>query len=330
MDLVLGVDGGNSKAVALVARRDGSIIGAARRPGSADIYAGEAAALELLRSVVADALADAGASRSDVAAAAFSLAGADWPEDIAFLQSSLGRVGVCESVIVVNDAIGALAGAVPEGLAVVVSVGTGAATGARAVDGSTWHSSFWQVTHGAAELADRTVASVAHHDLGIEAAPLLLELVLAATGDDSAETALHRMTRRERGASEAVGAVVRALFQAADAGDAVAARIVVRHGTGIGEVAAAAARRMGIDREPYALAFCGGVARAGASRLIAAALDAIAAAGQSPQLTAPRWEPAVGALLIGLRSSAGADAWSMIHARLDATMPAAGLFDPGA
>ncbi len=329
MDLVLGVDGGNSKAIALVARPDGSIIGAARRPGSADIYAGEAAALELLRAVVADALDEAGASLADVGAAAFSLAGADWPEDIAFLRSSARRMGLREEPIIVNDAIGALAGAVPEGPAVVVSLGTGAATGARAPDGSTWHSSFWQVTQGAAELAQRAVESVARSELGIEPTPLLQERVLVAMGEASVAAALHRMTRRERGSSDAVGAVVRALFEAADAGDPVADRIVIRHGTGIGEVAAAAARRLGIDREPYALAFCGGVARAGADRLIAAALDAVGAAGQAPRLTAPRWEPAVGALLIGLRSQSGEQS-ATVAGQLDASLPPAGLFATGA
>ena len=329
MSLVVGVDGGNSKAIALVARRDGSIIGAARRPGSADIYAGESGALELLHGVVADALADAGAASADVEAAAFSLAGADWPEDLAFLQSSLGRLlGLGAGPIVVNDAIGALTGAVPDGPAVVVSLGTGAATGARAADGGTWHSSFWQVTQGAAELAQCAVAGLARSELGIEPAPLLQERVLEALGLPSVEAAVHRLTRRERGSSDSVGSVVRALFEAADAGDPVAGRIVERHGFGIGEVAAAAARRVGIDREPYALAFCGGLTRAGASRLIAAASDAIAAAGQAPRLTPPRWEPAVGALLIGLRAASNVDGRALAS-RLDGSLPSAALFDVG-
>jgi N-acetylglucosamine kinase-like BadF-type ATPase len=327
VSLVLGVDGGNSKAIALVARDDGSIIGAARRPGSADIYAGEAAALDLLRSVVADALADAGATPPDIGTAVVSLAGADWPEDIAFLELSSDRLGLDGSPIVVNDAIGALTGAIPEGPAVVVSLGTGAATGARGLDGSTWHSSFWQVTHGAAELARRAVDSLVRSELGIETAPLLRERVLEAMDEATVEAAVHRVTRRERGPADAVGAVVRALFAAAEAGDPVAERIVVRHGIGIGEVAAAAARRMGIDGEPYALAFCGGVARAEASKLVAAAVDAIVAAGQSPRLTAPRWEPAVGALLIALRS--GTQDWAETLERLDATLPPIDLFDPG-
>ena len=324
MDLVLGVDGGNSKAIALVARADGSIIGAARRAGSADIYAGEAAALELLHGVVADALADAGASSADVGAAAFSLAGADWPEDIAFLESSLRRTGAGESVIVVNDAIGALNGAVPDGPAVVVSLGTGAATGARGLDGSTWHSSFWQVSQGAAELAQRAVESLARSELGIEPAPLLRGRILEAMGAATVETAVHRLTRRERASSDSIGAVVRVLFESAEAGDPVAERIVLRHGIGIGEVAAAAARRVGIEGEPYALAFCGGVARGDATRLVAAAMDALGAAGQAPRLTNPRWEPAVGALLIGLGSR-----FADVAERLDATMPAARLFDAG-
>jgi N-acetylglucosamine kinase-like BadF-type ATPase len=329
VSLIVGVDGGNSKAIALVARRDGSIIGAARRPGSADIYAGEASALEILHDVVADALADAGASSADVEAAAFSLAGADWPEDIAFLRSSLGHPGLGAEPIVVNDAIGALTGAVPDGPAVVVSLGTGAATGARAADGGTWHSSFWQVTQGAAELAQRAVAGLARSELGIEPAPLLQERVLEAMGAASVEAAVHRLTRRERASSDSIGSVVRALFEAADAGDPVAERIVARHGIGIGEVAAAAARRVGIDGEPYALAFGGGVTRAGASRLIAAATDAVAAAGQTPRLISPRWEPAVGALLIGLRASSSVDELA-VKSRLDATLPPAALFDAGA
>lgn len=330
MSLVLGVDGGNSKSIALVARGDGSIVGAARRSGSADIYAGEEAALELLRAVVADALADAGASAADVAASTFSLAGADWPEDAAFLHDSLVGIGVGASIVVVNDAIGALAGAVPEGPAVVVSLGTGAATGARGTDGRTWHSSFWQVTQGAAELARRALDAVARAELGIESARLLGERLLAATGDATVEAALHRLTRRSRGAPESLAPVVRALFEAANAGDPMAVRIVMQHGTGIGEVAAAAARRVGIDREPYALAFTGGVARSGARGLTSAAIEAIRAAGQAPRPVDARWAPAVGALLVGLRSSARAGEPNAIYARLEATMPAGTLFDPGA
>lgn len=330
MSLVLGVDGGNSKAIALVARDDGSIVGTGRRLGSADIYAapGPDAALAVARGAVDAALADAGITRSDVGRAVFSMAGADWPEDVELIRDALDGDGFAGSVAVVNDAIGALAGAVPHGPAVVVSLGTGAATGARGPDGRTWHSSFWQAPHGADELARAALATVVRGELGLLPATGLTGRLLAATGDPDVEALLHRFTARGRVATGTVASVVRALFGAADEGDALAVEIVARHGAGIGELAAAAARQVGADRGPYAISFCGGLARSGAEGVIQAALSAIERAGQAATRIPPRWEPAIGALVIGLR--AGSGEWESIASRLDATAPPATLFEvPG-
>lgn len=326
MTLVLGVDGGNSKAIALVARADGTIVGTGRQLGSADIYAGLEAALTVTRGAVEAALAGAGVTGAAIDRAVFSMAGADWPEDIATLRRAFEREGFGKAVAVVNDGIGALTGAVPHGPAVVVSLGTGAATGARGPDGATWHSSFWQAPHGADELARTAVAAVARSELGIgPATPFRAELLRAAGADD-VESLLHRITARAQPPATAVtAAIVRTLFAAAAAGDATAAEIVDRHGAGIGEVAAAAAGRVGADRKPYRLSFCGGLVRAGADRLVAAAVSAIERTGQRPVRVAPRWEPAVGALVIGL--STDAPGWEAVADRLDATLPAAELFD---
>ncbi len=329
MSLVLGVDGGNSKAIALVARADGTIIGAARRLGSADIYArGPEAAIETVAAAVAEALGTAGARHTDVGAATFSMAGADWPEDMSLLRTAIVRRGIANRPEVLNDAIGALFGAVPSGPAVVVSLGTGAATGARGPDDRTWHSSFWQTPQGAAELAQRAVRAVADADLGKAPATELSASLTTATGDAGAEALLHRFTRRDGVETGTVGAVVRALLQTAEGGDAVAVDLVERHGAGLGAMAAAAARRVGAQDSDYALAFCGGMARAGTQMLLDAAVAAIVQAGQAPRLVAPRWEPAIGALVIGLR--AGSDRIADdVSLRLDATAPGPELYDVG-
>jgi N-acetylglucosamine kinase-like BadF-type ATPase len=327
MTLLLGVDGGNSKSIALVATANGSIVAAARRLGSADIYStgGAEAAIERVRSVVAEALAQAGVTSKRIGAAAFSMAGADWPEDFDLLGAAL-QGDFPTQPLIVNDAIGALAGAVPEGAAVVVSLGTGAATGARGADGSTWHSSFWQAPQGAGELAHRSLTAVVRAEMGIGAPTALRERLLAATGEDSVEALLHRFTARDQPMGTVVGAVVRVLFETAR-DDAVAREIVVAHGTGIGEVATAAARRVGIERESYALSFCGGLARPAAEPLIGAAVDAVRTAGQSPRRVEPRWQPAVGALSIALRVGSDGERWPRIADRLDATSPPKMLYD---
>jgi N-acetylglucosamine kinase-like BadF-type ATPase len=327
VSLVLGVDGGNSKAIALVARTDGSVLAAARRLGAADIYAeGPDAALAVTRTAVRDALERSNAAAADIGQAVFSMAGADWPEDFALLTDALSGDGFGGPVSVVNDAIGALAGAVPEGPAVVVSIGTGAATGARGVDGTVWHSSFWQAPQGAGELARGALAAVVRSELGILPATPLREGLLAATGDADVEAALHRFTARERLDAAVIGPVARALLTAAESGDPVALAVVERHGNGLGEIAAAAARRVGIGERPYALAFCGGLARAGAEVLVSAAVAAVEAAGQNPQRVAPRWEPAVGAVVIGLHA-AGVAVQDAVAQRLDETAPDSLIYD---
>ncbi|HET8776911.1 MAG TPA: hypothetical protein VFN76_04540, partial [Candidatus Limnocylindria bacterium] len=252
--------------------------------------------------------------------------GADWPEDFALLADAFAGDGFGGPVTVVNDAVGALAGAVPDGPAVVVSIGTGAATGARGRDGAVWHSSFWQSPQGAHELAHAALSAVVRSELGILPATALRDSLLAATGDADVEAALHRFTTRARLSAGVVGPVVRGLLSTAEAGDAVALDVVHRHGTGLGEVAAAAARRVGIADEAYALAFCGGLLRAGAEVLVGAAVAAVEGAGQSPQRVAPRWEPAVGAVVIGLHA-AGVPVHDEVAARLDETAPDGLIYD---
>ncbi len=327
MKLILGVDGGNSKAIALVARPDGSVLGAARRLGAADIYAeGPEAALAVTRAAVGEALGRAGAAPADIGPAVFSMAGADWPEDFELLADALAGDGFGGPITVVNDAIGALAGAVPEGPAVVVSIGTGAATGARGHDGSVWHSSFWQSPQGSHELAHAALSAVVRSELGILPPTPLRRALLTATGDADVEAALHRFTARARLSAAVVGPVVRGLLTTAEAGDPVALGVVDRHGTGLGEVAAAAARRVGIAEKAYALAFCGGLARSGAEVLLEAAVAAVRAAGQSPNRVAPRWEPAVGAVVIGLHA-AGVVVRDAVAERLDETAPDGLIYD---
>jgi hypothetical protein len=67
-------------------------------------------------------------------------------------------------------------------------------------------------------------------------------------------------------------------------------------------------------------------ARSGAEILLEAAIAAVRAAGQSPNRVAPRWEPAVGAVVIGLQA-AGVVGRDAVAQRLDVTAPDGLIFD---
>src|SRR5258707_4321069 len=152
MNYVLAVDGGNTKTIALVAALDGTILGAGRG-GCADIYNAPAgtqwpnsasAAMANVEYAVRSALQAAQVKASDLVTAVFNMAGADWPEDFAYIQAAMEERGFGRTILVQNDALGILHAGSADATGVSVGCGTGAATGARSADGRTWHSSMWQ------------------------------------------------------------------------------------------------------------------------------------------------------------------------------------------
>ena len=154
---VLGVDGGNTKTLAVVADADGRVIGTGRA-GCGDIYGAESpdAALRAIADAVAAAL---GAGSVD--AAVFSLAGADWPEDFEMLERELrARLGLPGVVVVVNDALGALRSGSPDWTGMSVVSGTHNAIGARHPDGRVFHLGWWPDGGGARDLGSGGLRAV--------------------------------------------------------------------------------------------------------------------------------------------------------------------------
>jgi N-acetylglucosamine kinase-like BadF-type ATPase len=300
--LIVGVDGGNSKTQVLVAKPDGSVVSSSHVHGCADIYqaASPDAALELVLRAVDEALSGAGATREEVSAAAFSMAGADWPEDIEFLTAELRSRGHYGSVSVVNDAIGALWAGLPDGPGVVVACGTGAATGARGPRGE-WHSSFWQGPQGARDLAQQGLHAAYRSSLGIEPATSLVERLPDALGMRDLNAVLHARTARgaERPIIDGLAAVV---LDEAARGDAVARRIVHAHGRELADYALAAGRKVGIElQEPFALVLTGGVFRHEGRELRDAVVSRVRRSAPNVIVGKRTHPPVVGALRLAFR-----------------------------
>jgi hypothetical protein len=122
----------------------GQVAGAGRS-GCGDIYgtAGEAAAVRSVMTAAGDALAAAGATRSQVRSAAFRLAGVDWPEDGGFWDIELARQWPGLSRSILNDGYAAIRCGELSGTGVAVNAGTAGAIAARGPDGMTWHMGWW-------------------------------------------------------------------------------------------------------------------------------------------------------------------------------------------
>lgn len=323
MALILGVDGGNTKTIALVARPDGEIAGYGRG-GRSDIYNATSvlAALGEIDAAVGAALAAAGATKDDLRAACFSLAGADWPEDFAFLHAAMTERGYGRMVRIVHDSIGGLRAGSPDGTGVGVVCGTGTAIGARAADGSLWHTSFWQES---LDLGRHALLAVYRAELGIDPPTSLTERALAIFDCATVEDLLHRFTTRGVEHPPNEGAMVVALLDEAGRADATARRVVVDRARVAGEYALAAARRVGIERDPFTLVLAGGILR----HRVPLFADAITAhVHDSAPWARPvrsRYEPAAGALFLAYET-AGIAVDDGVLARLDASLPPPSLF----
>jgi len=323
---VLGVDGGNSKTIALVARCDGTIVGAARG-GNTDIYgAGSSeAALMALDSIVHAALQAAGAEIPEIEAAAFSMAGADWPEDMALLEAALASRGF-DGPIVVNDALGALRAGLQDGSGVSVVCGTGGAVGAQGPNGRAWHASWWQEPQGSRHLADQTVWAVYRAALGIDdPSTSLTRRLLQIFEQETVEGILHARTKRLGPRPDWHGQVTRALLQEADRGDRTALRIVCNHGAALGDYAVIGARKVGIEAEPFTLVLAGGVFRHGGRVLANAVIDRVRASCPEVRAAFSQFEPVVGAVLLAF-DRLGVAVDERVLGRLTATLPPDTLF----
>jgi N-acetylglucosamine kinase-like BadF-type ATPase len=321
----LGVDGGNTKTIALLARADGTIVGAGRG-GCGDIYGqnGPDGAIAEIRRAVQAALAAAGAQAHELAAGGFSLAGADWPEDFALFEAEIRRLGFGRAITVVNDALGALRAGAPSGVGVSLVCGTGIAVGARAADGRIWHGSFWLEPLGASELGRRMLRAVLRAELAIDPPTALTARLLEHYGQAGVEQVLHAHTARGISAPD-VSRLARLLLDEAARGDPTARRIAVEQGQAMGDYALAGARQVGLLAAPFTLVLAGGVLRHPARLLAETVIARVRQAAPDVLVVDSRFEPAVGALFLALDAASVAIDEPLL-ARMAPTLPPPAFF----
>jgi N-acetylglucosamine kinase-like BadF-type ATPase len=260
MSWALGVDGGNSKTLAVVAGSNGRPRGIGKA-GPSDIHnAPPPVALKQLELAVAAALADAGIEGDAIQAAAFSLAGADYPEDFALLEEYLpGRLGIARGPLVVNDAIGALRAGAPDWVGISVVSGTYNAVGARRPDGRVFHHGFWPDGIGGRDLGRQAINAIYRADLGLGPATALTERALELFEVPDVPALLYAFTRRGGLPESEADRLAVPLLDLADAGDPVAHAIVSADGRMLGRQARVSAERLELPIEGTRVVLAGSV-----------------------------------------------------------------------
>ena len=304
--LVIGLDGGGTKTVCLLARleegAEPSVLGRGVG-GPCNIHAvGTERARASLGEAIGRAFAAAGLPPGPVAVAAIGSAGVDRPGDRGVMTELLRSVVAAGRYAVVNDGAIALRAAVPEGPGVLIIAGTGSIGYGRDAAGREHRSGGWGYLLddvGSAYIVGLSGLSAVlrAHD-GRDAPTALTDALLGAWGLAAPDELIGRVYRLPPPREEiaALGPLVAA---AARAGDGAAARIVAVAGEGLGELAAAVLAKIGArSHADLPVVTDGGFFHAAADLLVPPFLDRLAREGYAVAHRMAAMEAAHGALAL--------------------------------
>jgi N-acetylglucosamine kinase-like BadF-type ATPase len=317
----LGVDTGASKSHALIADERGQAIGFGQAgPGNWESvgWDGARAALD---QVIAQAAAQAGIRRADLASAAFGLAGYDWPEDRPGHEAIIHQIlPLGLPCTLVNDALIGLWAGTDDGYGVVVAAGTSCNCYGRNPQGQIGRmigaSAFGEYA-GAAELVWWAVQSVASAwSLRGPATRLSQALVAIAGATDVADLLAGLMRGRYTLGSDAAPRV----FAIASDGDPVARQLVRRAGQELGSLAVGVIRQLGLRDRAFDVILSGSFYR-GSPLIEAQMAETIHALAPRARLSRLQAPPVVGAVLLAMEG-AGIDPAAVRQALLRAPLSA--------
>lgn len=271
--LVIGLDGGGTKTVCLLARaEDGAVLGRGVG-GPGNVHAvGPAWVGESLATAIAGAFAASGIAPGAVVAAALGCAGAARPDDLATVEALLRAAIRAGRYVVTNDGAIALRAALPSGPGALIVAGTGSIGYGRDARGREVRAGGWgyllddagsAYAVGLAGLA----ATLRAHD-GRAAPTALSAALLEAWGLAAPDEIIARVYRLPPPREE-IAALAPLVASAARDGDDTAADIIARAGAALGELAATIVRKLGLDpTTPVPVVTDGGFLRAGADLLL--------------------------------------------------------------
>lgn len=314
----LGTDTGSTKSHAIIADETGQAVGfGLAGPGNPQ-NVGFDGLLRLLDDMIAQATAQAGINRAQLAGVGFGIAGYDWPSQHGRFEQAVAPLGLRARIEFANDAVvGLLAGATA-GWGVAVVSGTSCNCRGRDRSGRegrvTGYGPAFAEYGGAHELSMLVGQAISREwsrrGPATRLTPALMRLTGAATLDEFMEG-----VTTERFQLDA--AMARLVFQVASDGDRVAIELIQWMGRELGEMANGVIRQLGLETESVEVIMVGSLWAGGPLLTEPMQRTVLALAPQAKflRLAAP---PVVGGVLLGMEQ-AGFDGWAVRDRLIEST-----------
>lgn len=296
----LGIDGGQSSTLALVADQTGRVLGRGAGGPCNHVAADEAARKfqTVIGACVEQACAEAELTFEDVQFAAACLGFSGGAEDKEAYSRGLIRSKLFKFS---NDAEIALSGATAGAPGIVVIAGTGSIAFGRNADGVSGRAGGWGYIFGdeggAFDLTRRALRAALQFEEGWGPATALREMLLAATQSANANSLLHRFYTAEYPRPK-VATLAKLVDDAAQAGDEVAINILSEAASKLAWLVQGVYRNLFKPHESAMVSYNGGAFQ---SKLLRDSFSDVILRSMGCTVVPPQFSPAAGAVLEALR-----------------------------
>jgi len=323
LDLILGVDGGNSKTFALVADAEGQLLGFGRAGGSNHENMGFAEAERRLHRVTHQALAEAG-MEGPVAFGFWGLAGADLPSDFEHLYPIVERINAAERNVIKNDTVAAMGAGFTRGWGVGIISGTGFNAGGIAPDGQEIQfmgmgapTGDWG---GGGDIGPEVLRLAYRGYDGRGNPTLLTERAAEVLGLQSMKDIPLQIRAGTLDRRTIFQELPPLLFEVACEGDEVACELVTRIGEEIGITANTIIQRLRMEKLDVEVVLGGSIFKGKGPLFIDTIRARVHRVAPRARIIHPEFDPVVGAVFQALRYL-GIEAGPQVRANVRATLP---------
>jgi N-acetylglucosamine kinase-like BadF-type ATPase len=296
-EFVLGVDGGTTKTIALIADLNGNILGVSRGEGCNWTGSDVEIPMSVAICVAKEAQQQANVLPQNVCLGMFALAGADWPEDHQRRTDVLGEANIARRIMVKNDAFCGLRAGTRLPYGVVIAAGTGANTAIISPDGREWAFGYYQIDGGALDISREAIRAVLRAEHGRGPLTRLTDVVLKQFHLSCVDDLLKALVAKKVDQASQLALCPR-VFEASCSGDEVASEIIVRHGLILAEYAVAAITRFAMLRDEFDVVLAGSLFKGRGPLLIDTITMAIHRVAPHARVLRCCFEPVVGAILL--------------------------------
>lgn len=298
---ILGIDQGGTKTAAAVMRSDGVLVGKGKARGAYFPTQGMEAAMEPIREAAFSALREAAVDEREIVLTVAGVTGLDWPGDDAAVQQAVRKLFPTGEVIACNDAVIAFYGGATRAHGAVICAGTGIngalidREGRQFIYGDYMEES----VQGGSGLALRAARKVFDAQLGLCGETALTALFLAHAGVEDVDALLRRYMM-EDGFRGKLRYLVPDILRIAQEGDEVTRTLLNEFAIQIADYLGAGFRKMGMQPGEEEIVLTGNVFKGEENPLTRRVKAQIAARFPGAEVVQARYEPEVGACIMGL------------------------------